>query len=197
MGGVPLEFWAGAGLNLSLTARWPESVKLAVNISPVQFRSRNLVQVVISALANAGLQPERLELEITENVLLNDTAGNVEMLLKLRECGVQIAMDDFGTGYSRLGYLREFPFDKIKIDRSFVRDLHDRNAQSIVKAVTSLATALSIATTAEAVETVEQLKQLRVEGCDEVQCFLISRPRPAAELAELTGWPRRDEARAA
>ncbi|SED27142.1 diguanylate cyclase/phosphodiesterase [Rhizobiales bacterium GAS188] len=170
-------------------ARWPESVKLAVNISPVQFRSRNLVQVVISALASAGLPAHRLELEITENVLLNDTAGNIEMLHKLRECGVLIAMDDFGTGYSSLGYLRDFPFDKIKIDRSFVRDLHDRNAQSIVKAVTGLATALGIATTAEGVETIEQLEHLRGEGCDEVQGFLISKPRLPADLAELTGWP--------
>ncbi|MFI5013275.1 MAG: putative bifunctional diguanylate cyclase/phosphodiesterase [Hyphomicrobiales bacterium] len=170
-------------------ARWPDGIKLAVNISPAQFRSRNLVPLVISALANAELSPRRLELEITENVLLNDTAGNIEMLYQLRDLGVQIAMDDFGTGYSSLGYLRDFPFDKIKIDRSFVRDLHDPSAKSIVKAVTGLATALGIATTAEGVETVEQLEQLRNEGCDEVQGFLISKPRLPDDLATLAGWP--------
>jgi len=191
MGGVPLEFWAGAGLNLSLTARWPESVKLAVNISPVQFRSRNLVQVVISALANAGLQPERLELEITENVLLNDTAGNVEMLLKLRECGVQIAMDDFGTGYSRLGYLRSFPFDKIKIDRSFVSELSTReDSMAIVRAVTGLGRSLGIATTAEGVENDAQLEALRREGCTQAQGYLFSEPRPVSEVAMMLARPR-------
>ena len=183
MGGVPLEFWAGARLNLSLTARGPESVKLAVNISPVQFRSRNLVQVVISALANAGLQPERLELEITENVLLNDTAGNVEMLLKLRECGVQIAMDDFGTGYSRLGYLREFPFDKIKIDRSFVHDLGaNPDSQAIVRAIISLGSSLGITITAEGVETERDLEALRAEGCTQAQGYFFSVPRPQREI---------------
>jgi diguanylate cyclase (GGDEF)-like protein len=170
-------------------ARWPQEIKLAVNISPAQFRNRNLVPLVISALANAGLSPRRLELEITENVMMHDTAANIEMLHQLRDCGVQIAMDDFGTGYSSLGYLRDFPFDKIKIDRSFVHDLADPSAQSIVKAVTGLATALGIATTAEGVETVEQLERLRLEGCHEVQGFLISKPRLPEDLVKLAGWP--------
>jgi diguanylate cyclase (GGDEF)-like protein len=175
-------------------ARWPQDIKLAVNVSPIQFRNRNLVKVVISALANAGLSPGRLELEITENVLLNDTIGNIEMLHQLRNCGVQIVIDDFGTGYSGLGYLRDFPFDKIKIDRSFVRDLGDPSAKSIVKAVTGLAAALGIATTAEGVETLEQLEELRLEGCSEAQGFLISKPILPGDLAALTGWPCATEA---
>jgi predicted signal transduction protein with EAL and GGDEF domain len=179
-------------------ARWPRDIKLAVNVSPVQFRNRNLVKVVISALANAGLAPGRLELEITENVFLNDAEGNIETLHQLRKCGVDIAIDDFGTGYSSLGYLRDFPFDKIKIDRSFVRDLNDPSSKSIVRAVTGLASALGIAITAEGVETQEQLEQLRREGCAEVQGFLIGKPMLPHDLTRLAFWPGAgDEVKAA
>jgi diguanylate cyclase (GGDEF)-like protein len=170
-------------------AQWPDPIKLAVNVSPAQFRNRNLLNVVVSALANAALSPARLELEITENVLLSDTEGNIATLHRLRDLGVKIVIDDFGTGYSSLGYLRDFPFDKIKIDRSFVRGLGAASAKSIVRAVTGLASALGIATTAEGVETQEQLDQLRLEGCGEAQGFLISRPILPADLTRLGFWP--------
>jgi diguanylate cyclase (GGDEF)-like protein len=170
-------------------AQWPNMIKLAVNVSPAQFRNRNLLSVVVSALANGPLSPGRLELEITENVLLSDTESNIATLHRLRDLGVKIVIDDFGTGYSSLGYLRDFPFDKIKIDSSFVRGLRGPNAKSIVRAVTGLASALGIATTAEGVETQEQLDQLRLEGCDEVQGFLISKPILPADLSHLEHWP--------
>jgi len=171
-------------------AGWPEHMKVAVNLSPVQFRSRNLVQTVVQALASSGLNPNRLELEITESVLLHETAGNMKVLHELRELGVRIAMDDFGTGYSSLSYLRSFPFDKIKIDRSFISDLAgDPDALAIVKAVTSLGAGLNIITTAEGVETSEQMEQLRLEGCTEVQGYLISRPCNVATLREMIGRP--------
>ena len=169
---------------------WPTHMKVAVNLSPVQFRSRNLVQTVVQALASSGLAPDRLELEITESVLLHETAGNMKVLHELRELGVRIAMDDFGTGYSSLSYLRSFPFDKIKIDRSFISDLAgDPDALAIVKAVTSLGAGLNIITTAEGVETAEQLAQLRLEGCTEVQGYLISRPCNVETLREMIGIP--------
>ena len=165
---------------------WPKHVKVAVNLSPVQFRSRNLVQVVISALANSGLSPRRLELEITESVFLAETEANLAILHQIRELGVSISMDDFGTGYSSLSYLRSFPFDKIKIDRSFVKDLSRRgDCLAIVRAISGLGRSLNITTTAEGVETVDQLDWLRAEGCNEVQGFLFSAARPAAELAAL------------
>jgi len=166
--------------------RWPADVKVAVNLSPVQFRSRNLVQVVISALAHSGLSPRRLELEITESLFLAETAANLAILHQLRELGVSISMDDFGTGYSSLSYLRSFPFDKIKIDRSFVKDLVARtDCVAIVRAISGLGRSLNITTTAEGVETTDQLDWLRAEGCNEVQGFLFSAAKPAAEIAEL------------
>ena len=147
----------------------------ADNLSPVQFRSRNLVQVVISALAQSGLSPGRLELEITESVFLAETETNLAILHQLRELGVSISMDDFGTGYSSLSYLRSFPFDKIKIDRSFVKDLAKRSdSVAIVRAISGLGRSLNITTTAEGVETMDQLDWLRAEGCNEVQGFLFS-----------------------
>jgi diguanylate cyclase (GGDEF)-like protein/PAS domain S-box-containing protein len=165
---------------------WPADVKIAVNLSPVQFRSRNLVQVVISALAHSGLSPQRLELEITESVFLAETAANLAILHQLRELGVSISMDDFGTGYSSLSYLRSFPFDKIKIDRSFVKDLAQRSdCVAIVRAISGLGRSLNITTTAEGVETVDQLDWLRAEGCNEVQGFLFSAAKPAAEIEAL------------
>jgi diguanylate cyclase (GGDEF)-like protein/PAS domain S-box-containing protein len=166
--------------------RWPQELNIAVNLSPVQFRSRSVVQAVMTALAYSRLRPERLELEITESVLLADTEANLATLHKLREIGARISMDDFGTGYSSLSYLRSFPFDKIKIDRSFVDDLANRpDCLAIIHAVVGLGASLGIATTAEGVETNEQLQHLRAEGCTEVQGFLFSRPRPAAEILDL------------
>jgi diguanylate cyclase (GGDEF)-like protein/PAS domain S-box-containing protein len=167
-------------------AKWPADVKVAVNLSPVQFRSRNLVQVVISALAHSGLSPRRLELEITESLFLAETEANLAILHQLRELGVSISMDDFGTGYSSLSYLRSFPFDKIKIDRSFVKDLAQRSdCVAIVRAISGLGRSLNITTTAEGVETVDQLDWLRAEGCNEVQGFLFSAAKPAAEIEAL------------
>jgi diguanylate cyclase (GGDEF)-like protein len=167
-------------------AKWPAVVKVAVNLSPVQFRSRNLVQAVISALAHSGLSPLRLELEITESVFLAETETNLAILHQLRELGVSISMDDFGTGYSSLSYLRSFPFDKIKIDRSFIKDLAERSdCVAIVRAISSLGRSLNITTTAEGVETVDQLDWLRAEGCNQVQGFLFSAARPAAEVEQL------------
>jgi predicted signal transduction protein with EAL and GGDEF domain len=166
--------------------KWPAEVKVAVNLSPVQFRSRNLVQVVISALAQSGLAPQRLELEITESLFLAETEANLAILHQLRALGVCISMDDFGTGYSSLSYLRSFPFDKIKIDRSFVKDLAKRSdCVAIVRAISSLGRSLNITTTAEGVETMDQLDWLRAEGCNQVQGFLFSAARPAGELEEL------------
>ncbi|MBR1124272.1 EAL domain-containing protein [Bradyrhizobium lablabi] len=167
-------------------AKWPDGIKVAVNLSPVQFRSRNLVQAVISALAHSGLSPRRLELEITESVFLAETEANVATLHQLRELGVSISMDDFGTGYSSLSYLRSFPFDKIKIDRSFVKDLAERtDCVAIVRAISGLGRSLNITTTAEGVETTDQLDWLRAEGCNEVQGFLFSAAKPAGEIEAL------------
>jgi diguanylate cyclase (GGDEF)-like protein len=182
---VPLGEWVLRQACMQ-AASWPGDVKVAVNLSPAQFRSRGVVQAVISALAHSGLRPQRLELEITESVLLGETEANLATLHQLREIGTRISMDDFGTGYSSLSYLRSFPFDKIKIDRSFVRELVQRpDCVAIVRAVTGLGASLGIATTAEGVETPEQLERLRREGCTEVQGYLFSPPRPAAEIGEL------------
>jgi EAL domain-containing protein (putative c-di-GMP-specific phosphodiesterase class I) len=164
-------------------AQWPEEVRIAVNISAVQVRSADFVSTVVSALSNAGLDPKRLEIEITESVLLHDTAGNIDVLHRLRALGIRISMDDFGTGYSSLSYLRSFPFDKIKIDQAFVRDLpRDAEALAIIRAVTGLSASLGIVTTAEEIETEAQLTQLREQGCCEVQGYLISRPVPSADI---------------
>jgi len=166
--------------------KWPKYIKVAVNLSSVQFKEHTLVLDVIAALAESGLQRGRLEAEITETVLLQDTDHTVETLNQLRDLGVHIAMDDFGTGYSSLGYLRKFAFDKIKIDRSFVSEIgHDDESSAIVRAVTNLGASLGMSTIAEGVETEEQLQSLRREGCIEAQGFLISKPRPADELAAL------------
>jgi diguanylate cyclase (GGDEF)-like protein/PAS domain S-box-containing protein len=167
-------------------ARWPDDIKVAVNLSAMQFRSRNLVAAVISALAHSGLSPRRLELEITESVFLAETEANLGILHQLRQLGVSISMDDFGTGYSSLSYLRSFPFDKIKIDRSFVKDIAVRpDCVAIVRAISGLGRSLNITTTAEGVETMDQLDWLRNEGCNEVQGFLFSAAKPASEVAGL------------
>ena len=167
-------------------ATWPRHIGVAVNLSSQQFKGLALVQTVVSALEASSLSPMRLELEITESVLLADNESTLATLNHLRSLGVRIAMDDFGTGYSSLGYLRSFPFDKIKIDRSFIKDMGERSdCSAIVQAVASLGAALGMATTAEGVETVEQLGQIRALGCTEVQGYFFGRPRPANELPAL------------
>jgi diguanylate cyclase (GGDEF)-like protein len=167
-------------------ATWPSNVKIAVNLSPVQFKNKILLPSVVSALAASGLSPNRLELEITESVLLQDSGATLAVLHELRDLGVRISMDDFGTGYSSLSYLRKFPFDKIKIDQSFIFDMSDHDdSLAIVRAVIAMGSGLGIATTAEGVETAEQFKQLKMEGCTEVQGYLFSPPRPAAEVKGL------------
>ncbi len=159
-------------------AKWPAHIGVAVNLSPAQFRGSSLVQTVLSALEESGLSPRRLELEITETALLVDNEHTIATLNQLRALGVRIAMDDFGTGYSSLSYLRSFPFDKIKIDRSFIKDLCEKpDCAAIVRAVTGLAAALGMATTAEGVETIEQLRRIREQGCTEVQGYYFGRPR--------------------
>jgi EAL domain-containing protein (putative c-di-GMP-specific phosphodiesterase class I) len=166
--------------------RWPGDFKIAVNLSPAQFRSRGVVKAVLTALAYSRLPAQRLELEITESVLLGETDYNLATLHQLREIGVRISMDDFGTGYSSLSYLRCFPFDKIKIDRSFVSELSERpDCLAIIRAVAGLGISLGIATTAEGIETREQLERVRAEGCTEVQGYLFSAPRPASELGDF------------
>lgn len=166
--------------------RWPKHITIAVNLSPAQFKSRNLVPMVVSALATSGLPAARLELEITELVLLQDNEGAFAVLHQLRDLGIKIAMDDFGTGYSSLGYLRSFPFDKIKIDQSFIRDLPTKqDSVAIIRAVVGLSSSLGITTTAEGVETKEQLASVTAEGCNEVQGYLFSRPQPAAEVQRI------------
>jgi diguanylate cyclase (GGDEF)-like protein len=173
-------------------ARWPKDVTIAVNLSPAQFKSRNLVQAVKNALANSDLPARRLELEITELVLLQESDGAFVILHQLRDLGIRIAMDDFGTGYSSLGYLRSFPFDKIKIDKSFIQDLPGKeDSVAIVRAVVGLSSSLGITTTAEGVETKEQLAGLTSEGCDEFQGFLFSKPRSAADVEKLLREPVR------
>jgi diguanylate cyclase (GGDEF)-like protein len=165
---------------------WPTGISVAVNLSPVQFRNGGLVAAVQGALAASGLRPDRLELEITESVLLRDTEGTLAALNQLRAMGIGMALDDFGTGYSSLSYLRSFPFSKIKIDKSFVRDLTtNKESLSIVRAVVGLGRSLGMISIAEGVETPEQLNGLREVGCAEVQGFLFSRPRPAGEVLTL------------
>jgi diguanylate cyclase (GGDEF)-like protein/PAS domain S-box-containing protein len=171
-------------------ATWPAHIGVALNLSPVQFKSSGLVEAVARALSDAGLAAERLQLEITESVLLDDNEGNLAVLQKLRELGVLIAMDDFGTGYSSLGYLRSFPFDKIKVDREFIKDLPDgRESLAVLRAVSGLGKSLGMMTTVEGVETDEQLSTVRAEGFNEAQGYLFSRPVGAEELKQLLGMP--------
>ena len=167
-------------------ARWPADVRVAVNLSPLQFRGGSLLAVVMDALKQSGLPAKRLELEITETLLLEKSSQVLATLHALRALGVRISMDDFGTGYSSLSYLRSFPFDKIKIDQSFVRDLGaNREGQAIVRSIISLGVGLGVTITAEGVETEAELSCLRSEGCHEGQGFLFSRARPNAEVVGL------------
>jgi predicted signal transduction protein with EAL and GGDEF domain len=174
-------------------ASWPGDVKIAVNLSPLQFRSGTLFADVKAALDDSGLAPERLELEITEALLLERSEPVLATLHALRVLGVRIAMDDFGTGYSSLSYLRSFPFDKIKIDRSFVQNLgHSVDSQAIVRAIVSLGSSLGITITAEGVETEADLACLRAEGCDQGQGYLFAKAMPsdAAALLLDAGLPK-------
>ncbi|MEY9357457.1 diguanylate cyclase (GGDEF)-like protein/PAS domain S-box-containing protein [Bradyrhizobium yuanmingense] len=172
-------------------AAWPDDVRVAVNLSPLQFRSGNLLSMVTDALKHSGLASRRLELEITETLLLEKSAQVLATLHALRALGVRISMDDFGTGYSSLSYLRSFPFDKIKIDQSFVRDLGaNREAQAIIRSIVSLGKGLGVTITAEGVETEAELSCLRAEGCHEGQGFLFSKARPHAEIVSLLAAQR-------
>jgi diguanylate cyclase (GGDEF)-like protein len=166
-------------------ARWPSHLCVSVNLSPAQMRSANLLPTVVNALAASGVDPGRLEMEITETVLMHDTQANLAVLHQLRALGIRIALDDFGTGYSSLNYLRSFPFDKIKIDRCFVDEVDSRDDnRAIVRAVTGLATTLGMVTTAEGVERADQLEELRREGCTEVQGYYFSRPMPVGQIKD-------------
>jgi diguanylate cyclase (GGDEF)-like protein len=182
---VPLGEWV---LNTACAeaATWPEEMRVAVNLSPAQFRERSLVPLVLGALHSAGLAPGRLELEITEGVLLSDEGGTLETLNELRSLGVHVSMDDFGTGYSSLSYLRKFPFDKIKIDQSFVRQVpHDAESAAIVRAIITMVKCLGMSTTVEGVETSAQFDFSVAAGCNTIQGYLISQPLDRASLAAL------------
>ncbi len=182
---VPLGEWALKAACYE-AAEWPDHIKVAVNLSPAQLNNRNLLNVVTGALNETGMPAYKLQLEITESVLLQNTFATLQTLHELRKLGVQIALDDFGTGYSSLSYLRSFPFDKIKIDRSFIQDLaNGEEPVAIVKAVANLAKSLKMASTAEGVETQQQMDMLQSLGCTEMQGYLFSRARPASEIRQF------------
>ncbi len=165
-------------------AKWPQQIGVSVNLSAMQFKGRNIVQLALNALASSGLAPGRLDMEITETVLLQDETNTLAILHQLHDIGVRISMDDFGTGYSSLAYLRNFPFDKIKIDRSFTHDMLERaDCRAIITAVAGLARSLKITTTIEGIETKEQFEAAKAEGCDVGQGYLFARPMPAREVA--------------
>ena len=167
-------------------AKWPGDVKVAINLSPIQFRSSTLVTDFASALEESGLPGDRLDVEITESLLLLDSIETLTTLHDLRAFGIGISMDDFGTGYSSLSYLRRFPFDKIKIDQSFIRNMDaGSDGHAIVEAFVRLGQSLRISVVAEGVETQEQLALLRLAGCQEVQGYLFSRPQPGGAVPGL------------
>jgi len=169
---------------------WPNEIGIAVNVSPVQLQDRQFVADVADVLRDTGLKPQRLELEITENALLGDTDLTVAILTQLRDFGVRIALDDFGTGYSSIGYLRRFPFDKIKIDRSFVaRSDQESDSAAMVRMIAALGLSLDVITTAEGVETCSELAVVKEAGCGQVQGYLVSKPIPAKELAPVFHEP--------
>ncbi|QKJ87149.1 EAL domain-containing protein [Paramixta manurensis] len=165
---------------------WPVAMSVSVNLSPHQFHSETLVDDVQHALKISGLAGHRLDLEITEGAMMNDTNANLDTLHRLRALGIRISMDDFGTGYSSLSYLQKFPFDKIKIDQSFIRDMdHTRESMAIIRAIAGLGASLGMIITAEGIETAGQLRKVQAEGCDEIQGYYLSRPLPADKLGEL------------
>jgi EAL domain-containing protein (putative c-di-GMP-specific phosphodiesterase class I) len=166
--------------------RWPDHIRIAVNVSPVQFHRGGLQETILGSLAASGLEPGRLEVEITESIFLEGSEATLRLLHSLRALGVRIALDDFGTGYSSLSYLQSFPFDKLKIDRSFIHNLLTRDgASAIVRAITELAHALNIETTAEGVEETAQLMELRSHGCSSVQGFLFAEPMTLGDVEQL------------
>ncbi len=182
---VPLGEWAMREA-CRQAMRWPSEIRVAVNLSPVQLSRGNVVAAIVSALASSGLQADRFEIEITESALLEKTEQTLQTLNQLRSLGVRISMDDFGTGYSSLNYLRSFPFDKIKIDKSFVKDVQfDDDSRAIVAAISELGDRFGLRTTAEGVETTQQLSYVIDRGCSEVQGRLFSMPVPAAEIPAL------------
>ena len=168
-------------------APWPEDIRVAVNLSPIQFTEASLPNTIVSALANAGLPPRRLELEITEGVFLVESESTDDMFARLKAIGVRLALDDFGTGYSSLGYLKKAPFDKIKIDQSFVRGAAAKGSRNaaIIRAIVGLADGLGMDTTAEGAETHDELALIRELGCSHIQGYIFGRPLPAKEAAEL------------
>jgi EAL domain-containing protein (putative c-di-GMP-specific phosphodiesterase class I) len=182
---IPLGEWALAEA-CNTAVRWPQPLRVAVNLSPAQFRNQSLVQMVLGALNSSGLAADRLELEITELAFLGENEWTLRTLHQLRDIGVRITMDDFGTGYSSLSYLQSFPFDKIKIDRSFVRDINDAvSSLNILRAVNAMALGLGMTTTAEGVETQAQLDTITSEGCTEMQGYLFCHPRPARDIERM------------
>ncbi|MFD1329046.1 putative bifunctional diguanylate cyclase/phosphodiesterase [Mycoplana ramosa] len=176
-------------------AGWPDDLSVSVNVSPVQFRGGNLSEIVVSALGSSGLPAHRLELEITESALLNYTDEVLATLKAVKVLGVQVSMDDFGTGYSSLSYLQKFPFDKIKIDQSFIRGADSRlECQAVLRAVAGLGMSLGMKTIAEGVETEEQLERVRAEGCTSVQGYFTGRPIAEIDIdAFLSSWDRQRE----
>ena len=179
---VPLGAWV-LSQACREAATWPNGLKVAVNVSSIQVRHGSLLETVIATLAESGLSADRLELEITESVFLNDDRRTLELLHQLRRIGVRISLDDFGTGYSSLSYLRTFPFDKIKIDRSFVQEIGSKNSTMVIlNALISIADGLDMVITAEGVETQAQLDWLKSAGCTEAQGYLISRPLATADF---------------
>ena len=193
---VPIGEWVLKEACRQATA-WPDDIRVAVNFSTVQFETSGIRNLVFQALATSGLAPGRLEIEITESVFLESTGEVLETLHGLKQIGVRIALDDFGTGFSSLSYLRRFPFDKIKIDRSFILELlKTKEANAVVKAITELAAALNMETTAEGVEEPEQVEALRAHGCTNVQGFLFSKPVPASQVLPLLEADARRQAAA-
>ena len=179
-------------------ATWPERVAIAVNVSPIQFRSNRLVETVAAVLERTGLAPHRLEIEITEGVLLHDEQTNLATLARIHAMGVRVAIDDFGTGYASLAYLKRFPFDKIKIDQSFVREMmSSADSDAIVGSIVSLGRKLGMTTIAEGVETAEQLRRIRSHGCAEVQGYLTGRPMSQQDVRDLLNPERGRDARRA
>ena len=164
-------------------AAWPGAHTVSVNVSAMQFKSPHLVTTIMSALAESGLDPRRLELEVTESIMLDPGGLVLSILRDIRGIGVRVALDDFGVGYSSLGYLRSFPFDRIKIDQSFIRGASsDAVGRAIVRAVASIGQSLGMATVAEGVETEEQMARIVSDGCTDVQGYLISRPMPPDQI---------------
>ncbi len=168
-------------------AAWPSDARIAVNLSPVQFKEAELFEVISGALRDSGLPPQRLEIEITESVLLERGVENYAFVERLKRVGIELALDDFGTGYSSLSYLTMFPFDKIKIDKSFIRNLaHHPRSAAIISSIVTLARGLDMSVTAEGVETHEQFERLKALGVNFAQGFLLGRPQPLAQIGPET-----------